>query len=107
MSSSPNSPGSSKPRLWVVCEVYYPEKISTGYYLTSIAEGLADNFEVKVLCGQPNYAARGIVAPKHEERNGTEIFRAASTRLDKNVIPYRIINMITLGISIFLKALRH
>ena len=34
----------NKPRLWIVCEVYYPEKISTGYYLTSIAEGLADDF---------------------------------------------------------------
>ena len=96
-----------KPRLWVVCEVYYPEKISTGYYLTSIAEGLAGDFDVKVLCGQPNYAARGTVAPKHELRNGTEIFRAASTTLDKNVIAYRIINMVTLGTSMFIKGLRH
>ncbi len=96
-----------KPRLWVVCEVYYPEKISTGYYLTSIAEGLADDFDVKVLCGQPNYAARGTIAPKHELRNGTEIFRAGSTTLDKNVIPYRVVNMITLGASMFLKALTH
>jgi hypothetical protein len=70
----------NKPRLWVVCEVYYPEKISTGYYLTSIAEGLADDFDVKVLCGQPNYAARGTVAPKHEFRNGTEIFVRAARR---------------------------
>ena len=97
----------AKPRLWVVTEVYYPEKISTGYYLTSIAEGLADEFDVKVLCGQPNYAARGTVAPKREVRNGVEIFRAASTRLDKNVIPYRVVNMTTLGASMFLKALRH
>ena len=97
----------AKPRLWVVCEVYYPEKISTGYYLTSIAEGLADEFDVKVLCGQPNYAARGTVAPKYEFRNGTEIFRAPSTTLDKNVIAYRIVNMVTLGTSMFFKALRH
>lgn len=97
----------TKPRLWVVCEVYYPEKISTGYYLTSIAEGLSDDFDVKVLCGQPNYAERGTRAPKHEFRNGTEILRAASTLLDKNVIPFRIVNMLTLGASTFLKALRH
>jgi glycosyltransferase involved in cell wall biosynthesis len=100
-------PVRTKPRLWIVCEVYYPEKISTGYYLTSIAEGLAADFDVKVLCGQPNYAARGTVAPKHEFRNGTEIFRASSTTLDKNVIPYRVINMLTLGISMFWKALMH
>lgn len=94
-------------RLWIVTEVYYPEEISTGYYLTSIAEGLAAHREVKVLCGQPNYAARGTIAPKHEFRNGVEIVRAASTTLDKNVIFYRVINMLTLGASMFLKSLKH
>lgn len=94
-------------RLWVVTEVYYPEEISTGYYLTSIAEGLAEHREVKVLCGQPNYAARGTIAPKHEIRNNVEIFRAGSTTLDKNVIFYRVINMLTLGAAMFLKSLNH
>ena len=46
-------------RLWVISELYYPEETSTGYYLTKIAEGLADDFEVKVICGQPNYSRRG------------------------------------------------
>jgi len=91
--------------LWVVTEVYYPEEISTGYYLTSIAEGLAAEFQVRVLCGQPNYGSRGVVAAKHEFRNGVEIFRAASTRLDKDVILYRMVNMLTLGASMFLRSL--
>jgi hypothetical protein len=64
-----------KPRLWVITEVYYPEMISTGYYLTSIAEGLSDEFDVKVICGQPNYAARGMTAPSREVHNGVEIHR--------------------------------
>ncbi len=98
---------SGKPRLWVVTEVYYPEVISTGYYLTSIAEGLQQDFEVSVLCGQPNYAARGTVAPKREARNGVEIFRASSTTLDKNIIFFRLINMLTLGLSMFIKSIRH
>src|SRR4051812_5064766 len=88
-------------RLWVVSELYYPEETSTGYYLTRIAEGLADHRDVKVLCGQPTYSARGVVAPKHEVHNGVEIFRASGTTLDKNVIPFRLLNMITLGLSIF------
>ncbi|MEJ7846700.1 MAG: glycosyltransferase family 4 protein [Pyrinomonadaceae bacterium] len=110
MSLDTNStePGNScKPRLWVVTEVYYPEVISTGYYLTSIAEGLQRDFDVRVLCGQPNYAARGIVAPKRENRNGVEIYRASSTTLDKNIIVFRLINMLTLGTSMFFKSLRH
>lgn len=92
-------------RLWVVTELYYPEMTSTGYYLTAIAEGLSGDFDVKVLCGQPNYSARGVSAPAHEIYRGVEIFRCIGTRLDKNVIPFRLINMLTLGASVFFKAL--
>jgi len=103
----PNSNSENRQKLWVVTELYYPEETSTGYYLTRIAEGLTDDFEVKVLCGQPNYSARGTNAPKKETHKGVEIFRAAGTRLDKNVIIFRLINMLTLGVSVFFKALRN
>jgi glycosyltransferase involved in cell wall biosynthesis len=96
-----------KPALWVISEIYYPEEISTGYYLTSIAEGLAENYRVNVICGQPNYASRGTRAPKRESRNGVEIFRVSSTTLDKNIIPFRILNMLTLSASVFFFALRN
>ena len=98
-------PGAERPRLWVVSELYYPEETSTGYYLTRIAEGLTSKFEVKAISGQPNYSARGTRAPKHEFRNGVEIFRVAGTTLDKNVIVFRLINMFTLGLTTFLTAL--
>jgi colanic acid biosynthesis glycosyl transferase WcaI len=94
-----------KQRLWVISELYYPEETSTGYYLTRIAEGLAEDFDVKVLCGQPNYSARGTRAPKIEIHKNVEIFRAFGTTLDKNIIPFRVINMLTLSLSIFVKAL--
>ncbi len=94
-----------KKTLWIVTELYYPEETSTGYYLTRIAEGLADDFNVKVLCGQPNYSARGIRAPKREIHKNVEIFRAFGTTLDKNVILFRLINMLTLSLSSFFKAI--
>ncbi|MGD9561127.1 MAG: glycosyltransferase family 4 protein [Pyrinomonadaceae bacterium] len=97
---------SARKRLWVVSELYYPEETSTGYYLTRIAEGLADKFEVKAISGQPNYSARGVRAPKRELRNDVEIFRAAGTTLDKNIIAFRLINMLTLGASVLFTALR-
>ena len=100
-----NEPALPKKRLWVVTELYYPEETSTGYYLTRIAEGLAGDFDVKVICGQPNYSARGVVAAKHEVHKGVEIFRALGTTLDKNVIAFRLLNMLTLGTSVFIKAL--
>jgi glycosyltransferase involved in cell wall biosynthesis len=92
-------------RLWVISELYYPEETSTGYYLTRIAEGLTDKFDVKAISGQPNYSARGVTAPKREKHNGVEIYRASGTRLDKNVIAFRVINMLTLSASVFFQAM--
>lgn len=93
--------------LWVLTEVYYPEEMSTGYYLTSIAEHLAKTRKVNVITGQPKHMARGIRAPKRETHNGVDIFRAWGTTLDKNVMAFRLINMLTIGLSIFLYSLRH
>lgn len=94
-----------KKRLWVVTELYYPEETSTGYYLTRTAEDMAPHFDVNVICGQPNYSARGIKAPLFERHKDVNIYRAAGTTLNKNVIIFKLINMITLGISTFFKAL--
>ena len=95
----------NKKKLWVITELYYPEDNQTGYYLTRIAEGLADDFEVKVICGQPNYAARGTRAATREIHRGVEIFRVWGTTLDKNILVFRLLNMLTLGISMFLKTI--
>ncbi len=95
----------AKRKLWVITELYYPEDNQTGYYLTRIAEGLADDFDVRVICGQPNYAARGTKAAKREIHRGVEIQRVWATTLDKNVLPFRLLNMLTLGISMFLKSI--
>jgi len=72
-----------KSRLWIITELYYPELTSTGYYMTEIAEGLAGERPINVICGQPNYSARGITAPRYEERNGVRIFRLPFARLNK------------------------
>ncbi|MGI8813673.1 MAG: glycosyltransferase family 4 protein, partial [Pyrinomonadaceae bacterium] len=93
-------------RLWVLTEPYYPEETSTGYYLTRIAEGLAEDIPVSVICGQPNYSARGHIAPPRETHKNVDIYRAGGTRLDKNVIVFRLVNMLTNGIAIFAKALQ-
>ena len=99
---NPNE-ANSKKKLWVITELYYPENNQTGYYLTRIAEGLTDDFDVKVICGQPNYAARGTRAAKREVHRGVDIYRVWGTTLDKDVLAFRLINMLTLGLSMFLK----
>ena len=96
----------NKKRLWVNTELYYPEDNQTGYYLTRIAEGLAEDFNVGVICGQPNYAARGTRAAKREIHRGVEIRRVWGTTLDKDVLAWRLLNMLTLGLAMFIESIR-
>jgi glycosyltransferase involved in cell wall biosynthesis len=92
-------------RIWFVSELYYPEETSTGYYITRIAEGLAKEFEVHVLCGQPTYSARGTRALSKEVHNGVSIKRCVGTTLDKNVLPFKFINILTLTLSTLFSAI--
>lgn len=92
-------------KLWVLTELYYPENNQTGYYMTRIAEGLAEKFDVKIICGQPNYAARGTRAAKRERHRGADIRRVWGTTLNKDVLVLRLVNMLTLGASMFVKSL--
>ncbi|MGI9360761.1 MAG: glycosyltransferase family 4 protein [Parasphingorhabdus sp.] len=89
----------NRKRLWVVSELYYPEQTSTGYFLTKIAEGLASEYDVQVLCGKPSYSERGIKASHREDRNGTSIHRLRSTHFDKDRLFLRAINSISLTVA--------
>ncbi len=93
-------------RIWVVSELYYPEDTSTGYYLTRIAEGLAERSEspVRVLCGRPNYAARGLKVSATETHHGVQIRRCFGTTWNKDRLLLRLVNLITLSLSMFLQA---
>ena len=81
-----------RPRLWVASELYWPDDTSTGYFLTHIAEGLAERFDVHVITGA------GAAARK-EMRNGTTIHRLRTTRYDKDRLALRLVNLLTLTIA--------
>ncbi len=87
-------------KLYIVSELYYPEDTSTGYFLTKIAEGLAIDRDVAVLCSQPTYSQRGMNAPRFEMRNGVSILRSWGTRLNKDILPLRILNFLTISFSL-------
>ena len=95
----------TKNRVWIISELYYPEETSTGHFMTKIAEGLSLEFTVKTLCAQPSYSKWGVRAPKREIHNGVDIIRCYSTTFDKNKLPLRVINLLTISFSIFLNAL--
>ena len=95
-----------KDRIWVVSELYYPEQTSSGYFLTHIAEGLAADYDVCVVSGQPSYSERGIRAPRYEERNGAHINRVRSSHFDKDRLALRAVNLVSFTLSVFWFALR-
>lgn len=94
-------------RLWVVSELYYPEQTSTGYFLTHIAEGLAQAMPVEVISGQPTYSEHGTKAPLCEDRNGVRIHRVRATSYGKDRLALRAVNAATLTLSVAWFALRH
>jgi len=75
-----------------ISELYYPEETSTGFFVTGIAEGLAqqEGLRVSALCAQPTYSRKGVSAPKRESRNGVSIHRLAAPSGDKNRMLDRI-----------------
>ena len=91
-------------KVWIVSELYYPEETSTGYFLTKIAEGLSPYFSTHVLCSQPTYSARGISAPVREVHRGVTIRRCRATTLNKDVFLFRLVNLLTISLSMFLHA---
>lgn len=91
-------------RVWIVSELYYPELTSTGFFLTAIAEGLAQQHPVSVLCGQPSYSSRGVRAPRQESRNSVEIYRATSPIVNRNFLLFRLISVFMLSLSLFCQA---
>lgn len=91
-------------QIWVVSEIYYPEEIGTGYYLTGLAEGLSHSNKVTVLCGYPTYSVRGKTLPPQEVHNNVLIERCRGTTFNKDILPLRLVNLFTICTSIFLKA---
>jgi colanic acid biosynthesis glycosyl transferase WcaI len=91
--------------VWIVSELYYPEETSTGHFMTDIAEGLAKVFIVRALCARPSYSQRGRRVPSREIHNRVDIRRCFSTTLNKDILAFRIANLLTISISIFVAAL--
>lgn len=83
------------PQIILATELYRPEVTSTGHYLTRLAEGLAADQRVTVVCAQPNYAVRGQRAPRREHLSGVRVFRSASTTLSRERLIGRALNIAT------------
>jgi len=97
----------NSPTIWIISEIYYPIKTSTGYYMTEIAEYLAARgMDVHVICTASIYnkGETGSLL-KNEVQNGVYIHRVLSTNADKNHFIKRVFRLFYSSIKIFFKTL--
>ena len=94
----------SKQRLFVFCQFFYPELISTGQVITELFVRLTASYNIEVLCAQPTIKQSARV-PTVLLYKGVRIVRVWSSTLPKISIIGKITNQITYSTSLFWKAL--
>lgn len=88
----------AKPTLWIFCEWYHPNLSSTGWYITGLAEGLSDEYDVNVVCARVPMET-GRLPAKQETRNGVAIHRCLYYRPHRNSVASRTLSAIGLALS--------
>lgn len=93
-------------RLWIITEIYYPIKTSTGYYMTEIAEFLASKgMEVHVITTNTIYQQGEMNASSLDEfYNGVYIHRIEASNFDKNNFIKRAFRLLINSFQLYKKA---
>lgn len=94
-------------KVWIVSELYYPIKTSTGYYMTTIAESLAEkNVIVNVITTNATYnIGESPSSIKDEILNGVNVHRILVNDIDKDNSLKRSYRMINLSVRLFFRLL--
>lgn len=107
VTASPPMPSAPR-RLVVVCQLFYPELISTGQTLTELVEELAARgLPITVIAGQPTVVAGTPAVPPLIEHRGITIRRTWSTRFRKTRTLGKLCNISTFFLSAMWEVLRH
>ena len=83
------------PSVMFVNRSYWPDAEATGQLLTELCEDLASDFEVSVVCGQPNSNPSGASFARSgtEVRNGVTIHRVRHSQFSKTFSLGRMTNL--------------
>lgn len=95
-------------RIWIISEIYYPVKTSTGYYITEIAEYLAvKGLDIHVICTGSFYNESEINVALQEDDfcNGVHVHRVFVGNIDKNNLLKRTLRLLWSSFRIFLRIL--
>ncbi len=95
-------------RVLFINRSYWPDAEATGQLLTELCEGLADQFEVEVLCGQPNANPRNEAFKRrgYESKHSVGIHRIGHFAFDKHrSLLHRAANLISFLLIAVVKSL--
>lgn len=95
-------------RVWLISEYYYPVVVTTGYYVTEIAEYLArKGLNVGVITSNNTYYASDISSQlKSEQHHGVKIYRKVHGQINKDDNRKRVLRLLSLSFSFFWMSLR-
>ncbi len=98
-----NNDGVASPKLLLLCQLFYPELVSTGQTLTELCEELsAMGMDIEVVCGQQTVINRGGNVPNKMQYKGILINRVWGTSFPKLNLFGRIVNQATYALSVFI-----
>jgi len=84
----------------IICQLFYPELVSTGQTLTELVEELSSmGLKMKVIASQPTIISKSKKVEKKISYNGIDIFRTWSTRFPKMSFIGKFLNLFTFFIS--------
>ena len=88
----------------ILCQLFYPELISTGQILTELAEELVKlRMDVNVICGPPTILDRKSKVPRHLVHEGIKVRRVFGTRFSKLNLAGKFLNQLTYTLGAFFR----
>jgi glycosyltransferase involved in cell wall biosynthesis len=92
-----------QPSLLVLCQLFYPELVSTGQTLTELCTELARlGWNIEVVCAAPTIVKSAAPVPSDMVYENVKIHRVWATRFPKLSLAGRVINQLTYSISTIL-----
>lgn len=91
-----------KERIWIVSEMFYPDETSTAYIMTNIANSLAADLDVHVLCGPSGY---DDLKTNYKGNPNFTIHRINAFNFNKNYVFQRLIRLLLISLGMLLHGL--
>lgn len=90
----------NKKKLWIVTELFYPDETSSGYYITEIANYLANYKEVNIICGHATYDSNFNLTSQTKKLSPNIILhRVKASSLDKNKLSSRFFRLLNITLT--------